>query len=143
MQPSLRCHLCWYTTEWPDDSNWSLHVDAKLSTVWVTNKQQLVDWAIEAVEDNGLERVQCPGRPGIHGGEQVPWYGLGNMARRLGVPGSSTMGTMSAYWSSKARVDYFDADHFVDQVATMSQICGRLMLAELETIESVDRESSG
>jgi hypothetical protein len=44
------------------------------------------------------------------------------------------MGSMSAYWSNKARMDYLDADHFVDQVATMSQICGELMLAELASI---------
>ncbi len=108
----------------------------ELSTVWATNNQYLVDIAIDAVKDNDLKRVQvqCPGRPGIHGGEQGPWYGLGNIARRIGVPGASTMGSMTAYWSSKARIDYFDAEHFVDQVATMSQICGELMLADIQRI---------
>ena len=46
------------------------------------------------------------------------------------------MGMMSAYWSTKARIDYLDAEHFVDQVATMSQICGELMVAELKSIKS-------
>jgi hypothetical protein len=116
----------------------------ELSTVWITNNQQLVDWAIEAIEDNQLERVQvqCPGRPGIHGGEQGPWYGLGGIARRLGIPGASTMGSMTAYWSTKARIDAFDAEHFVDQVATVSQICGELMLAEVERIQTVPVEES-
>lgn len=111
---------------------------AELSTVWITNNQRLVDIAIEAVKDNDLARVQvqCPGRPGVHGGEQGPWYGLGGIARRLGIPGSSTMGSMTAYWSTRARIEYLDADHFVDQVATMSQICGELMVADLDAIQT-------
>jgi hypothetical protein len=108
----------------------------ELSTVWITNNPRLVDIAIGAVKDNHLARVQvqCPGRKGLHGGDQGPWYGLGRIAERIGVPGASAMGSMSAYWSNKARMDYLDADHFVDQVATMSQICGELMLAELASI---------
>ena len=43
---------------------------------------------------------------------------------------------MSAYWSTKARMDYLDTRHFVSQVATMSQICGELMMADLETIKT-------
>ncbi len=111
---------------------------AELSSVWTTNNQHLVDLAIKAVKDNQIPRVQveCPGRPGIHGGEQGPWYGLGNIARRIGVPGASTMGSMSAYWSTKARINYLDPHHFVRQVAAMSQICGELMLADLDTIKS-------
>ena len=110
----------------------------ELSTVWTTNNQRLVDIAITAIKDNRLARVQVqtPGRKGLHGGDQGPWYGLGRIAERIGVPGASTMGSMSAYWSTKARMEYFDADHFVNQVATMGQICGDLMLAELSEISS-------
>jgi hypothetical protein len=106
---------------------------AELSTVWTTNNGRLVDLAIKAVKDNGLKRVQvqCPGRKGIHGGQQGPWYGLGQIARRLGVPGSATMGSMTAYWSTKARIDALDVDHFITQVATMSQIAGELMVADM------------
>jgi hypothetical protein len=108
----------------------------ELSTVWVTRNQRLVDWAIRAVQENRLRRVQvqCPGRPGIHGGEQGPWYGLGNITNRLGKPGISAMGSMTGYWSTRARLDALDAGHFVDQVATMTQLCGELMLAELAKI---------
>jgi hypothetical protein len=121
-----------------DGKSYHLTGAPELSTVWVTNNQKLVDIAIAAVKDNELGRVQvqCPGRPGLHGGEQGPWYGLGRIAERIGVPGASTMGSMSAYWSSKARMDYLDVDHFVDQVAAMSQICGELMIAELNGIKS-------
>jgi hypothetical protein len=111
---------------------------AELSSLWITNNQKLVDLAIRAVKDNKLPRVQvqCPGRKGIHGGEQGPWYGLGGIARRLGIPGASTMGSMSAYWSTKARMDYLDTNHLVNQVATMTQICGELMIADAETIKT-------
>lgn len=109
----------------------------ELSSLWVSKNQRLVDLAIKAVKDNRLARVsvQCPGRKGVHGGEQGPWYGLGGIARRIGVPGASTMGSMTAYWSTRARIDYLDAGHFVRQIATMSQICGELMLAGVESIQ--------
>lgn len=112
----------------------------EMSSVWITDNQHLVDIAIKAVKDSGLKRVQvqCPGRKGLHGGEQGPWYGLGGIARRIGVPGASTMGSMTAYWSTKSRMDYLDAGHFVNQMATMSQICGDLMLAELESIKTIE-----
>jgi hypothetical protein len=112
---------------------------AEMSSVWVSNNQSLVDLAIKAVKDNGLPRVQvqCPGRKGLHGGEQGPWYGLGGIAKRIGVPGASTMGSMTAYWSTKARIDYLDTKLFVTQIATMNQICGNLMLADVSTIKGV------
>lgn len=111
---------------------------AELSSVWITNNQHLVEMAVQAVKDNKLQRVQvqCPGRKGIHGGEQGPWYGLGTIARTLGVPGVSTMGSMTAYWSTKTRMDYLDADHFVNQVATMCQLCGELMIADVASIKT-------
>jgi hypothetical protein len=110
----------------------------ELSSLWITNNQTLVDLAIRAVKENELPRVQvqCPGRPGIHGAKQGPWYGLGGIAGRLGIPGASTMGSMSAYWSTKARMDYLDTKHFVNQVATMTQMCGELMIADVETIKT-------
>ena len=46
------------------------------------------------------------------------------------------MGSMSAYWSSKARMEYLDVKHFVNQVATMTQICGELMVADVEGIKT-------
>jgi len=109
----------------------------ELSTIWVSNNQHLVDIAIKAAKDNDLKRVQvqCPGHKGLHGGEQGPWYGLGNIARTLGVPGISTMGSMTAYWSTKTRMDYLDARHFINQVSTMSQLCGELMIADVTAIK--------
>ncbi len=110
----------------------------EMSSVWITKNQKLVDIAIQAVKDHSLKRVQvqCPGRKGLHGGEQGPWYGLGGIARRIGVAGASTMGSMTAYWSTKTRIDYLDAKHFVNQIATMNQICGELMVADIESIKT-------
>jgi hypothetical protein len=115
---------------------------AELSTLWITNNQHMIDMAIQAVKENHLERtqVQCPGHKGIHGGQQGPWYGLGGIARRIGVPGASTMGSMTAYWSTKARLDYLDTKLFAKQMATMTQLCGNLMTAELEAIKTTGPE---
>jgi hypothetical protein len=110
----------------------------EMSSVWVTNNQHLVDIAVSAVKENNLRRtqVQCPGRKGIHGGAQGPWYGLGGIAGRIHVPGVSTMGSMTAYWSTYSRMEYLDPKLFVIQMATMSQICGQLMLADVSAIRS-------
>ena len=55
----------------------------------MTNNKHMVDLAIAAVKDNDMPRtqVQCPGRKGLHGGEQGPWYGLGSIANRNRIPG--------------------------------------------------------
>jgi hypothetical protein len=118
---------------------------AEMSSVWITNNQNLVDMAIAAVKDNKLPRVQvqCPGRKGIHGGAQGPWYGLGGIASRIHVPGISTMGSMTAYWSTYSRMDYLDANHFVNQMATMSQLCGDLMVADVASIKSAPGAPGG
>jgi hypothetical protein len=109
----------------------------ELSSIWVTNNQHLVDAAIKAVKDNQLARVQVqsPGRPGIHGKDQAPWYGLGGIARRLSIPGYGVMGLLSAYWTTRARLDYLDANHFVRQSAALTQICGGLMSADVAVIK--------
>ena len=110
-----------------------------VSSLWTTVNERLVEIAIQAVQDNRLQRVMvhAPGRPGTHGDTQARSWGLGAIARRLGIAGASTMGLMAAYWSTKARIDYLDADHFVKQVAAMSQICGELMNADVETIRTM------
>src|SRR5579883_186979 len=112
--------------------------EVEFSSIWVTPNQHLADVAIKAAKDNRYRRVQvqAPGRKGSHGGEQGPWYGLGGIARRIGVPGASTMGSMTGYWTTKARIDYLNAEHFVNQIACMTQICGELMSADVDSIKS-------
>src|SRR4029078_12523101 len=67
-----------------------------MTTVYATNNQHVVDLAIAAVKDNGVPRaqVQSPGRKGLHGGEQGPWYGLGSIANRNRIPGVAAIGPL-------------------------------------------------
>ena len=111
---------------------------ADLTTVYTTNNQHVVDMAIAAVKDNGLPRtqVQCPGRKGMHGGDQGPWYGLGSIANRNHIPGVAGIGALTGYWTTTARLDSLDVNLFLTQMASMSQLCASLMLAELESIAS-------
>jgi hypothetical protein len=109
-----------------------------LTTVYTTNNKHMVDLAIASVKDNGLPRtqVQCPGRKGLHGGEQGPWYGLGSIANRNRIPGVAGIGALTGYWTTTARLDSLDVNLFLTQMASMSQLCGSLMLAELKSINS-------
>lgn len=119
--------------------------EPEMTSVWITQNQRLVDTAVDAVKVNRLPRtqVQCPGRNGVHGGAQGPWYGLGGIANRLHIPGASTMGSMRAYWTTNARIATLDAGLFLNQMATMSQICGHLMLADVESIKTAGARTQG
>jgi hypothetical protein len=109
-----------------------------LTTVYVTNNGHLVDLAIAAVKENHVARtqVQAPGRKGIHGGEQGPWYGLGSIANRNHIPGFAGIGAVTGYWTTTARLERLDTNLFLDQMASMCQVCGGLMLADPESIQS-------
>ena len=110
---------------------------ADLTTIYTTNNAHMVDLAVAAVKDNNLPRtqVQAPGRKGIHGGEQGPWYGLGSIANRNRIPGFAVIGALTGYWTSTARLDKLDVNLFLTEMASASQMCGNLMLAELESIK--------
>jgi hypothetical protein len=107
------------------------------SRLHAANNDRLVEMAIKAVKDNGLRRVSVEqvDRPGIHGRYQGRWLGLGSAPRRRGIPAFATMGDMAAYWSTAAKIDAFSAKHFVTQVATMTQLVGELMVADLAEIK--------
>lgn len=108
------------------------------SRLYSTHNQNLIDMAIKAAKENGYQRamITCVDRPGSHGLSQGRWYGLGAVARRRGLPGFATMGSMGAYWATTARIDHFNAVHFRAQVATMAQLTGELMAADLAQIQS-------
>ena len=110
---------------------------ADLTTVYVTNNAHMVDLAVASVKDNNVPRtqVQCPGRKGLHGGEQGPWYGLGSIANRIQKPGAACIGALTGYWTSSARLDWLDLNLFLTQMASASELCGNLMLADLESIK--------
>jgi hypothetical protein len=114
------------------------------SRLHASNNQRLVDMAIKAVKDNGLRRVSVEqvDRPGIHGASQGAWLGLGAVGRRRNLPAFATMGDMGAYWATSARLAAFDAQHFIDQVKTMTQLTGELMMADLNAVKPAPVSSS-
>jgi hypothetical protein len=79
--------------------------------------------------------VECVDRPGIHGTLHDRWFGLGAAGHTRGLPAYALMGDMGAYWGTSARLAAFDVQHFVDQVATMTQLTGELMIADLNAIK--------
>ena len=100
------------------------------SFLWTRADDKLANMAAKAVKDHQLPRVmvQCVERPGKHGGPQGVWYGMGRVAMEWNLPAFATMGIQGAYWATTARLDNaFDKDHFVKQVAVMSQLTGELM----------------
>lgn len=111
--------------------------EADLTSIYTTNNAHMVDLAVAAVKENNLPRtqIQTPGRKGVHGGEQGPWYGLGSIANRNRIPGFAVIGALTGYWTSTARLDRLDVDLFLTEMAAASQMCGNLMLAELESIK--------
>jgi hypothetical protein len=115
-----------------------------LTTVYTTNNGRMVDVAVSAVKDNKLPRtqVQCPGRKGIHGGEQGPWYGLGSIANRNHIPGAAVIGALTGYWTSTARLHTLDVGLFLTEIASASQICGNLMLADVQSMKSAQEAPS-
>jgi hypothetical protein len=104
------------------------------SFLWTRNNQKLIDMAVKAVKDHRWPRVmvQCVERPGIHGGSQGVWYGMGKIALDWNLPAFATMGTQGAYWATTARISTFNKELFCTEVAAMAQLTGELMKAELK-----------
>jgi hypothetical protein len=118
---------------------------AEQSYLWTRNNQFLVDEAIEAVQEHGWPRVQVavPERLGVNGGPQQVWWGVGVIGTRdyncevwhcLDVPGYGLGSFLGHYWTTRARIDRWNRDLYLAQAATMTQLTGVLMTAELEVI---------
>lgn len=107
-------------------------------SVWATNNQKMVDIVIRAVNETRLPgaMVRNVDRPGLHGRSQGPWFGLGGIARQLGIPAFGMMGLLGAYWTISSRLDRLDSVLFAQQVATFVQLTSELMKADLATIQS-------
>jgi hypothetical protein len=105
------------------------------SFIYVTPQQVLIDGATHAVEQRSWPRafVHSPARPGIHGGAQGHWYGLGRRWAEKGLPGYASLTSLGAYWSTRSRIDSFDAALFRTQVSAMAQMTGELMNLDLAT----------
>ena len=113
-------------------------------SLWATNNQRMIDIAIRTVQATQLPgaRVRNVDRPGIHGRSQGPWFGLGGVARQLGIPAFGIMGLLGAYWTSASRLNRLDPVLFAQQVATFAQLTAELMHADLATIGSARVEGT-
>ena len=101
------------------------------------DNDKLIELAIKAVKDNNLPRtsVECIDRPGVHGTDQGTWFGYGGTLHSRAVPAFAIMGDMAAYWSTAANLSHFNAPLFETQMATMAQLTGELMTANLDEIK--------
>ncbi|MBS0363507.1 MAG: hypothetical protein JSR98_19195, partial [Proteobacteria bacterium] len=104
--------------------------------IYTNQNQRLIDFAVKAAKDNHLPSavIRAPGRPGVHGQPQGPWYGMGGGAQALGIPAYGGQGDLGAYWAFSGRIDRFDPRSYRREVATFCQLTGFLMTADLTQI---------
>ncbi len=129
---------------------------AEQSYLWTRNNPLLIDSAVAAVKKYGWSRAQVsvPEREGMNGGLQQVWWGVGVIAlgdtgyydcrkwHCLDVPGFGLGGFLGHYWSTAATIDRWNRDLFVSQVATMTELTGVIMTADLEEIKPLGTEDS-
>ena len=129
---------------------------AEQSYLWTRNNPVLIDSAVAAVKKYGWSRAQVsvPERKGVNGGLQQVWWGVGVIAlgdtgyydcrkwHCLDVPGFGLGGFLGHYWSTAATIDRWNKDLFASQVATMTELTGVLMNADLEDIRPLVTEDS-
>ena len=106
--------------------------------IYASGNQGMIDQAHDAARANNLRSaiVRSPGRPGVNGASQGPWYGMSRQGALLGVPTFGVQGDLGAYWAHSARIDRFDARSFVRQVSTFCQLTGFLMEADLNALQA-------
>ena len=97
--------------------------------------------ALKAAKDNQVRStvIRSPGRNGIHGKSQGPWYGMSGGGQYLGLPTYGVQGDLGAYWAHSAKIDRLDARSFCRQVAAFVQMTGYLMTAQLPKVPTVKR----
>lgn len=129
---------------------------AEHSYLWTRNNPRLIDAAVNAVKRYGWSRAQVsvPERAGVNGGPQQPWWGVGAMGTRdtgyyncevwhcLDLPGFGLGGFLGHYWTSDASIDRWSNVLFRSQAATMIELTGMLMSADLEAIKPDERIDS-
>lgn len=122
---------------------------AEQSYLWTRNNTVLIDAAITAVKKYGWSRaiVSVPERPGIKGDLQQLWWGVGAIGlpdtgyrncevwQCLDLPGFGLGGFLGHYWSTAAGIERWNEELFTAQAATMTELTGVLMTADLAEIE--------
>jgi hypothetical protein len=108
------------------------------SHIWATDNDNMIELATRAVVDNKLPSafVRNVARPGVHGRNQGRWYGMAKFAPATGVPAFGIMGFMGVYWSTASGIERFDANLYRRQVATVVQLTGQLMTADLSGLSA-------
>jgi len=103
----------------------------EVTKVFVQDNEALIKRAILAVKDNRLPRamVHCPSREG-----QGMWEGMGDVALKRHLPGFALSSLMSAYLSTEARINTFNKDLALKQIAVAVQLTGELVKANLREI---------
>ena len=124
-----------YSSEFPEDGG----VITSLIDV-CNNNLWLVEAIAKAATDNHWPRVDVKAgnvEPGINGGFQGSVKSPMNKGRAYGIPGIGLAGDWPGGWTQAyAQLDTeagphgFDRDHFVQQVAGLSQLAGELMLVK-------------
>jgi len=114
---------------------------AEQSYLWSRNNPVLVEAAIAAAQRSGVERVQVvvPERPGINGGFQQVWWGVGSIALRgcdlcLDLPGFGFGSFLGYYWTTASGIERWNAELYRNQALMLTELTGLLMTAELDTI---------
>ena len=123
---------------------------AEQSYLWTRNNDILIEAAKQAVNRYGWSRAQVsvPERAGSRGGLQQVWWGVGALGLAdtgyyncdvwhcLNIPGFGLGGFLGHYWSSAATIERWNKELFVSQAATMTELTGVLMSADLDAIQS-------
>lgn len=129
---------------------------AEQSYLWTRNNELLITAATNAVRKYGWSRAQLsvPERPGKRGGLQQVWWGVGAIGQAdtgyyncdvwhcLDLPGFGLGGFLGYYWTSDSGIERWNEDLFVSQTATMTELTGVLMTADLTEIQSKGIEES-
>lgn len=113
--------------------------------VYASADRGMLDAALKAAKDNKVRStvIRSPGRPGVNGKSQGPWYGMSGGGRFLGLPTYGVQGDLGAYWAHSAKMNRFDARSYVRQVAMFSQLVGYLMVGTLPKAPKVERPPPG
>lgn len=114
---------------------------AEQSYLWSRNNPVLIKAAIDAAKRHNVERVQvvAPERPGINGGFQQVWWGVGSIAGRscdqcLDLPGFGFGSFLGLYWTTASGIERWNATLFRNQALMLTELTSVLMTAELDSI---------
>jgi len=104
--------------------------------IYSSADQKMIDTAFKAAKDNHIPSaiVRAPGKNGVHGKTQGPWYGMGGGSRFLGLPCFSMQGDLGAYWAFSGRINRFDPRSFRREVGLFCQLTGYLMQVDVHSL---------